>query len=85
MEETLCGRTFRLSVPSFFQINRAQTERLYGLVLDLAQLSGKETVLDLYCGIGTISLVLARSAKISRIRLVLSSTGSFSSRPRLRI
>ena len=49
-------------MPSFFQIDRAQTERLYGLVLDLAQLSGKETVLDLYCGIGTISLVLARRA-----------------------
>ena len=62
LEEELCGSTFRLSVPSFFQIDRAQTERLYGLVLDLAQLSGKETVLDLYCGIGTISLVLARRA-----------------------
>ena len=51
-----------MSVPSFFQINRAQTERLYGVALDFAQLNGEETVLDLYCGIGTISLALARQA-----------------------
>lgn len=62
LEETLCGLTFRLSVPSFFQINRAQTERLYATALDFAQLTGGETVLDLYCGIGTISLCLARNA-----------------------
>ena len=62
LEETLCGLTFRLSVPSFFQINRAQTERLYATALDFAQLTGTETVLDLYCGIGTITLVLARRA-----------------------
>ena len=53
---------FRLSVPSFFQVNRAQTERLYALALELAGLTGEETVLDLYCGIGTISLALARRA-----------------------
>jgi len=62
LEEVLCGLTFRLSVPSFFQINRAQTERLYRTALDLAGLTGRETVLDLYCGIGTISLVLAGQA-----------------------
>ena len=62
LEETLCGMTFRLSVPSFFQINRAQTERLYAQVLDFAGLTGTETVLDLYCGIGTISLALAQRA-----------------------
>ena len=55
--------TFRLSVPSFFQINRAQTERLYSVALDFAQLTGTETVLDLYCGIGTISLALAKQAR----------------------
>ena len=54
--------TFRLSVPSFFQINRAQTERLYAQALDFAGLTGTETVLDLYCGIGTISLALAQRA-----------------------
>ena len=62
LEETLCGHTFRLSVPSFFQINRAQTEVLYGRALDFAQLTGGETVVDLYCGIGTISLTLAEQA-----------------------
>lgn len=62
LEEELCGLTFRLSVPSFFQINHAQTQRLYRLALEFAQLTGTETVLDLYCGIGTISLALARQA-----------------------
>ena len=58
----MCQLTFRLSVPSFFQINRAQTEVLYGVALDFARLTGAETVLDLYCGIGAISLALARRA-----------------------
>ena len=62
LEERLCGMTFRLSVPSFFQINRAQTERLYTQTLEFAGLTGQETVLDLYCGIGTISLALAQRA-----------------------
>lgn len=62
LEEELCKLKFRLSVPSFFQINRAQTEALYGIALDFAQLTGRETVLDLYCGIGTISLALAQRA-----------------------
>lgn len=62
LEETLCGMTFRLSVPSFFQINRAQTQRLYAQAVDFAALTGQETVLDLYCGIGTISLALAQKA-----------------------
>ena len=63
LEEELCGLSFRLSVPSFFQINRAQTEKLYQIALEFAGLTGTETVLDLYCGIGTISLALARRAK----------------------
>ncbi len=62
LEETLCGLTFRLSVPSFFQVNREQTEVLYAKALELAGLTGSETVLDLYCGIGTISLALAKRA-----------------------
>ena len=62
LEETLCGMKFRLSVPSFFQINRAQTERLYAKALEFAGLTGSETVLDLYCGIGTISLALSKGA-----------------------
>ena len=59
LEEDLCQFTFRLSVPSFFQINREQTQVLYRTALELAQLKGDETVLDLYCGIGSISLALA--------------------------
>ena len=62
LEEELCGLTFRLSVPSFFQINRVQTEVLYGRAVEFAALTGKETVLDLYCGIGTISLTMAKKA-----------------------
>lgn len=62
LEETLCGHSFRLSVPSFFQINRDQTEVLYGRALDFAGLTGTETVVDLYCGIGTISLTMAEKA-----------------------
>lgn len=62
LEEDLCGLTFRLSVPSFFQINREQTEVLYGRAVEFAGLTGKETVLDLYCGIGTISLTMAGKA-----------------------
>ena len=60
--DTLCGLRFKLSVPSFYQVNRDQAEVLYGRALDFAQLTGTETVLDLYCGIGTITLVLARRA-----------------------
>ena len=61
--DTLLGLSFRLSVPSFYQVNREQTEVLYSLALEMAELTGEETVLDLYCGIGTITLCLARKAK----------------------
>ena len=62
LEETLCGHTFRLSVPSFFQINQPQTQVLYRRAVEFAALTGTETVVDLYCGIGTISLTLAPHA-----------------------
>ena len=62
IEDVLGGFSFRISPHSFYQINRAQTEALYQTALDLAELSGGETVLDLYCGIGTISLFAARHA-----------------------
>ncbi len=62
LEEELLGLTFRLSVPSFFQVNRAQAETLYRTALDFAGLAGGETALDLYCGVGGISLCLARRA-----------------------
>lgn len=62
LTDTLCGLEFRLSVPSFYQVNADQAEVLYGRALELAGLTGRETVLDLYCGIGTISLCMARRA-----------------------
>ena len=61
--DTLCGKTYAISPRSFYQINHAQTEVLYGLAVDAAKLTGKEVVLDAYCGIGTISLFLAQKAK----------------------
>ena len=61
--DTLRGLTFKLSVPSFYQVNPAQTEVLYGKALEFAALTGTETVLDLYCGIGTITLCMAGSAR----------------------
>lgn len=54
---------FRISPLSFYQVNPKQTEKLYGLALEYAGLTGKETVWDLYCGIGTISLFMAKRAK----------------------
>lgn len=61
--DILCGLTFELSPQSFFQVNPIQTEVLYRTALDFADLSGSETVADLYCGAGTISLLLAGRAK----------------------
>ena len=61
--DTLCGLEFKLSMPSFYQVNREQAEVLYHKALEFAGLTGKETVLDLYCGIGTITLCLAKGAK----------------------
>ena len=63
LEDTLCGKRFRLSVPSFYQVNRAQAERLYAKAIEFANLTGQETVLDLYCGAGTITLALSNHAK----------------------
>ncbi len=54
---------FRISPKSFFQVNPVQTDKLYSKALEFAELTGEEIVWDLYCGIGTISLFLARNAK----------------------
>ena len=62
IEDELCGLRFSLSPRSFYQVNRDQAERLYETALQYAGLTGKETVLDLYCGTGTITLCLARRA-----------------------
>ena len=61
--DELCGKTYAISPRSFYQINHAQTEVLYGLAVDAAHLTGKEVVLDAYCGIGTIGLTAADHAK----------------------
>ena len=63
LRDTLWGLTFRLSVPSFYQVNRAQAEVLYRKAVEFAALTGEETVLDLYCGAGTITLCMARHCK----------------------
>ena len=63
IEDSIGDVVFRISPLSFYQVNPAQTEKLYGLALKYAQLSGHETVWDLYCGIGTISLFLAQQAR----------------------
>ena len=63
MEDTLGGLRFSVSPLSFFQVNPEQTEKLYQLALDYAQLTGSETVVDAYCGAGTISLLLAKNAR----------------------
>ena len=57
------GVIFSISPLSFYQVNPVQTEKLYSLALEYADLTGKETVWDLYCGIGTISLFMAQKAK----------------------
>ena len=62
IEDTLCGVRFRLGASSFYQINPEQTEVLYRTALDGAGLDGTQTVVDAYCGIGTISLVASRQA-----------------------
>lgn len=62
IEEEILGLRFRISPDSFFQTNSAQTERLYGTAIEFADLQGRETVFDLYCGSGTIGLALAEKA-----------------------
>jgi 23S rRNA (uracil1939-C5)-methyltransferase len=63
IQDEIDGIVFRISPLSFYQVNPVQTSKLYGKALEYAQLTGEETVWDLYCGIGTISLFLARQAK----------------------
>lgn len=63
IEDRLCGMTFRLSPKSFYQINPAQTQKLYEKAMEYAALTGRETVLDAYCGTGTIGLIAAGRAK----------------------
>lgn len=64
IEDCLCGCRFRISPQSFYQVNPVQTEKLYAKAIELAGLSGKETVIDAYCGIGTIGIIAAKKAKM---------------------
>ena len=63
IEDVLCGKTFRISPKSFYQINPLQTEKLYGKAIEYAGLTGKEVVVDAYCGTGTIGMIMADRAK----------------------
>lgn len=63
IEDTLCGKTFRISAQSFYQVNPVQTEKLYGKAIEYAGLTGSEVVLDAYCGTGTIGLIASDKAK----------------------
>ena len=63
IEDILCGLRFRISAGAFYQVNHNACELLYGIARERAALTGNETVLDLYCGIGTIGLSMAQSAK----------------------
>ena len=65
IEDTLCGKQFRLSPDSFYQVNHDAAELLYGLAMESAELDGTQHLLDLYCGAGTIGLSM--SDKVSRL------------------
>ena len=62
MEDTLCGLSFRLSPRSFYQVNHHQAQRLYESAISLAEIGKEDLVLDLYCGVGTITLAMASAA-----------------------
>ena len=62
IEDTLCGLNFRLSPRSFYQVNHHQAQRLYESAISQAQITKEDTVLDLYCGVGTITLAMASAA-----------------------
>lgn len=63
IEDVLCGLRFRISPKSFYQINPLQTEALYNKAIEFAELSGSETAIDAYCGIGTIGMIAAKHLK----------------------
>lgn len=63
IEDTLCGKVFRISSRSFYQVNPVQTEVLYTKAMEYAALTGRETVVDAYCGTGTIGIIASERAK----------------------
>ena len=71
IEDTLCGLNFRLSARSFYQVNHAQAQRLYETAISMANITKDDLVLDLYCGVGTITLVMASTAgKVMGVEVV---------------
>lgn len=71
IEDTLCGLNFRLSPRSFYQVNHHQAQRLYQAAIQLADISKEDLVLDLYCGVGTITLAMASAAgKVMGVEVV---------------
>ena len=62
IEDELCGRRFRISAHSFYQVNSVQTEKLYGKAIELMDLKADDVLLDAYCGIGTIGIIASGSA-----------------------
>ena len=71
IEDTLCGLNFRLSPRSFYQVNHTQAQRLYQAAIQLADISKEDLVLDLYCGVGTITLAMAGAAgKVMGVEVV---------------
>lgn len=63
IEDVLCGKTFRISAKSFYQVNPVQAEKLYNKAIEFANLTGRERVLDAYCGTGTIGMIAAEHAR----------------------
>lgn len=63
IEDTLCGVKFRISAKSFYQVNPIQTEILYNKAIEMAKLKGNEMVIDAYCGVGTIALIISSKVK----------------------
>ena len=71
IEDTMCGLTFRLSPKSFYQVNHHQAQRLYEAAIAQAEITKDDTVLDLYCGVGTITLAMAKAAgKVIGVEIV---------------
>lgn len=63
IEDILCGKTFRISPKSFYQVNPVQSEVLYNKAIEMAKLKGNETIIDAYCGIGTIGIIASGHVK----------------------
>ena len=74
IQDELCGLKFNISAHSFYQVNSRQTEVLYSKAIELAGLKGSETVIDMYCGVGTIGMIASRKAgKVIGVEIVESA------------